>query len=95
VAEFLVEVFVQRDDGAAVERNAQHARVAAEEMTRERRPVRYLQSIFGPDDETCFLLYEADSIDAVREAAQRAGVAFERIAEATARPREPEPVRCP
>jgi hypothetical protein len=30
----------------------------------------------------CLLLYEADSADAVRAAAERAGVAFEHVAEA-------------
>lgn len=86
MAEFLVEMFVSREDGAAVETGAERARLAAEELTREGRPVRYVRSIFVPEDETCFFLYEAESADAVREAAQRAGVVFERIAEALAGP---------
>ena len=45
-------------------------------------PVRYLRSLFVPDDETCFLLYEAASAEAVRETVRRAGLAFERITEA-------------
>jgi len=79
--EFLVEVFVPRDGGAVVERSAERARLAAEELTRERRPVRYLQSIFVPDDETCFLLYEAESAEAARQAAALASIAFERVSE--------------
>lgn len=84
MAEFLVELYVSRTDEAAVERDAERARLAAEELTREGTPVRYLRSIFVPEDETCFLLFEAGSAEAVREAAQRAALQFERIAETAA-----------
>jgi hypothetical protein len=47
-------------------------------------PVRYVRAIFVPEDETCFLLYETGSADAVREAARRAGLGRERITEALA-----------
>jgi hypothetical protein len=57
--------------------------VAADELTREGKPVRFLQSIFLPADETCFYLYQATSVDAVREAAARAGLQVERINEAS------------
>jgi hypothetical protein len=60
--------------------------MAAEDLTREGIPVRY-RSIFVPKDETCFHLYEADSGEAVREAAQRAELPFDRIAEAVAEPK--------
>ncbi|MGH7359236.1 MAG: nickel-binding protein [Candidatus Rokuibacteriota bacterium] len=83
MAEFLVELYVSRTDAGAVELGAARARAAAEALTREGTPVRYLRSIFVPEDETCFL-YEAGSADAVREAAGRAGLAFERVAEAIA-----------
>jgi len=82
VAEFLVELYFSRTDGAAVERGAERARLAAEELTREGTPVHYLRSLFVPEDETCFFLYEAASADAVREAAGRAGLRFERVTEA-------------
>lgn len=77
-----MEQYVARWDRAAVERDATNARLAAEALTREGTPVRYLRFIFVPDDETCFHLYEAPSVDAVREAALRAAVPVERIAEA-------------
>ena len=41
-------------------------------------PVRYVRAIFVPEDETCFFLYEAGSVDAVRKAARRAGLGCER-----------------
>lgn len=86
MTEFLVELYVSRTDGAAVGRGAGRARRAAAELSREGTPVRYLRSIFVPEDETCFFLYEAVSADAVREAARRAQLPFERIAEAIAEP---------
>jgi ubiquinone/menaquinone biosynthesis C-methylase UbiE len=45
--------------------------------------VRYLQSFFVPEDETCFLLYEADSVDLVTEAVGRAGLRLEHVSAAT------------
>ena len=80
VPEFLVEFYVSRPDAAAVDSGAQRARAGAEELTREGTPVRYLRSIFVPEDETCFFLYDGASADAVREAATRAGLPFERVA---------------
>ncbi|MDQ3669189.1 MAG: DUF4242 domain-containing protein [Actinomycetota bacterium] len=82
--EFLVELYVPRTDAAAVEQGAARARLAAAELTREGTPVRYVRSIFVPEDETCFLLCEAGSVDDVRETARRAALSFERIAEALA-----------
>ncbi len=81
MAEFLVEFYVSRDDAGAVERGAERTRLAAEELTREGTPVRYLRSIFVPEDETCFFLYEAGSAAAVREAARRSTLSFEHVAE--------------
>jgi hypothetical protein len=78
--EFLIEQYVSRADTAAVERDAVRAREAAEELSRTGTPVRYLRSIFVPEDETCFLLYEADSASAVREAALRARLPVDRVA---------------
>lgn len=79
---FLLELYVSRTDGAGVERGAEQARLAAEVLSREGTPVRYLRSIFVPEDETCFYLYEAASAEIVREAARRASLRFERVAEA-------------
>jgi hypothetical protein len=85
VAEFLVELYVSRIDGAAVaESGARSARLAAEELAREGRQVRYLRSIFVPGDETCFFLFEATRVEDVEEAARRASLRVERVAEAIA-----------
>ena len=82
MTEFLVELYVPRTDPLAAESGAERARLAAEELTREGTPVRYLRSIFVPEDETCFALYEAVTAEAVREVARRAALRFEHVAEA-------------
>lgn len=79
MGEFLVELYVSRTDDAAVERGAAKARRAAQRLTREGTPVRYLRSIFVPEDEICFYLYEAETAESVREAARRAELPFERV----------------
>jgi hypothetical protein len=81
VPEYLVELYVSRTDAAATRRFATDARRAAEELTSEGTPVRYERSIFVPDDETCFHLYEAENAAVVRELVQRAGLPCGRIKE--------------
>lgn len=90
--EFLVELYVPQAGGAAaVDSKAVSARSAALELTREGRPVQYVRSIFVPEDETCFLLYEAATAGDVEEAARRASLAFDHVALAVAaRPPEDE-----
>jgi hypothetical protein len=56
---------------------ATRARSAAEQVNSKETPVRFLRSIFVPDDETCFHLFEGTA-SAVAEAASRAGIAHER-----------------
>jgi hypothetical protein len=84
----MVELYVSRGEAGAVERFARSAGLAADELSREGSPVRYLRSIFVPEDETCFYLYEAASAQVVLEAAQRAGLPFDRITEAVTSPSE-------
>jgi hypothetical protein len=81
VAEFLLELYVARTDVAGMNRAARQARMAADELTGEGMTVRCLRSIFIAEDETCFLLFEAASADAVRTAAGRAGLPCSYLAE--------------
>jgi hypothetical protein len=76
--EFLVELYVPRADRAGAEAAAERALSAAAELTREGTPVRYLRSIFVPEDETCFFLYEAASAEDVERATRRASLRLER-----------------
>ena len=82
MAEYLLELYISRGDPTTVADAAQRARAAAGEVSAEGSSVRYVRAIFVPEDETCFCLYEADSVETVREAAQRAALPFERITEA-------------
>lgn len=82
VGEFIAELYVPRADQAGADGLSRRVRAAAEELTREGTPVRYLRSIFVPADETCFVLCEAPSAGAVCETAARASLRFARIAEA-------------
>jgi Protein of unknown function (DUF4242) len=79
MAEYLLERYAPRSDSDAAAASADRARREAEQMSREGTPVRLVRSIFVPDDETCFELYEAESLDAVREAARRAELRVDRI----------------
>lgn len=74
-----MELYVGRTDGHTVERGAERVRLAAQEQTRQGMPVRYLRSIFIPEDETWFLLLEAVSADAVRGAIALAALRYERL----------------
>ena len=84
MAEFVLEFYASRLDVTEVRRRTRRARVAAEALMREGTPVRFLRSIYVPEDETCFVLYEAPSCDVVRRAAARADLSFERLARAVA-----------
>jgi hypothetical protein len=79
VAEFLVELYVSRVDGGRVDR-------AAEALTRAGTGLRCVRRIFVPEDETCFLLFEAPSLDDVREAACSAEITLARVSEAVTSP---------
>jgi hypothetical protein len=82
MAEYLIEQYVSRETPAIVEAGAKRARHAAAELKSEGHQVRHVRSIFVPEDETCFHLFEAETADAVREAARRAGLPIDRVTEA-------------
>jgi len=88
VAEFLVELYLPRSDPSAVAGAVAGARRAAEELTAAGTPVRFVRSIFVPEDETCFQLFEAASAEAVREAADRAELRVDRISRTDGSPEE-------
>ena len=79
---YLVETFLQR--GSAGERTARErrARSAAEELTRERTPIRFDRSIHVPEDEICFFIFDAPSGCDAALVAQRARLDAIRVVEA-------------
>lgn len=80
--EFLAEAYVARSAGAAGGLNARDIAQAAGRLTRQGRTVRLTRCIFVPDDEIGLYLFQAQSADAVRDAAASCGVRFERVVEA-------------
>jgi hypothetical protein len=82
VPEYLVEVYVSRDTTSTSSPEIDEVSLAANELTEEGTPVRFLQSIYVPEDETGFYLFQALSVEAVREASVRAGLRCEHISEA-------------
>ena len=55
---------------------------AADELTEQGVPVRYLGSVYVPEEECSFCCFEAHDAEAVREANRRAGVEFWRVVRA-------------
>lgn len=82
MSEFLLELSVSPTDSAAVALGGERLRRAARELTREGTPVQVLRWIVVRQKETCSVLSEAVSAEAVGAAARRAGLPFERVTEA-------------
>jgi hypothetical protein len=80
LAYYTVELPRPEDGWGRLEQLTARARKAAEELTRVGTPVRFLRSIYVPEDETCFHLYQAASPEHVREAARRANLPLENVA---------------
>jgi hypothetical protein len=89
MATFLLEFYVSPTAEAG--KRGEHARQVAEELSRQGTPVRYLRSIFVPQDETCFHLYEATSIESVRQVAERASLSCVHICEAVSEEARAQP----
>ena len=80
--QFVLELYVSRSDRDAMLARAEHARTCAKQVRGEGAAVRLSLVIFVPEDETCLLLYEADSVESVRRCADLAGLPVEHIVEA-------------
>ena len=61
---------------------AARAREAAGQLREEGTPIRFLRSVFVPEDDSCLFLYEALSAEAVGEAGRRAALGVERVSAA-------------
>jgi len=77
---YLVELHRPASGWQALQQLSAQARAAAELLNAEGTPVRFLRSIFVPEKDSCFFLYEGVSADAVGEAGRRAALAIGRIA---------------
>ena len=77
--EFLVETDASQEMAKAGVLRVDDITRAADEVSQPGTEVRFLRAIFVPEDETCFCPYVSSSADAVREAASRARLPFERM----------------
>jgi len=82
MAEYLVELYQPRLGADAISDAVERVREAARTLTAEGTPVRYVRTVFVPQDEVCFYVYEAESAEAAGEASRRAGLTIERVLEA-------------
>jgi hypothetical protein len=82
VPSYLVETYLPR--GRISERVAcdRRASRSAEQLTREHVPVRFEQSIYVPEDEICFFVFDAPSALIAERIARRAGLDPVRTVEA-------------
>ena len=80
MTKYLVEAYASRvSETADLEGRA---REAAAGLAATGSAIRHLTTIRVPDDEICFHLFEADSIESVRLASERADIVPQRIVEA-------------
>jgi hypothetical protein len=78
---YLVELATPASGWQDLQQLTSRARAGAEEMSREGAAIRFLRSIFVPEDQSCFFLYEGDSIETVGEAGRRIELRIVGIAE--------------
>jgi hypothetical protein len=82
VPSYLVETYLPRGritERAACERRASRT---AEQLARENVSVRFEQSIYVPEDEVCFFVFDAPSAQIAERIARRAGLDPVRTVEA-------------
>ena len=82
MARYLLEAYLPRGDRDALERAAARAEEAARRMTRSGTAVRHVRSIFVPEDETCFVLFEAATRADVLRTGRLASLPAARVSEA-------------
>jgi hypothetical protein len=82
VPSYLVETFLARGDAGERAARERRARAVAEDLTRAGVPVGFAGTIHIPEDEICFVLFDAASGRTAALAATRAGLNPFRIVEA-------------
>jgi hypothetical protein len=90
VPTYLVEAYTPHSHGQEARAAGRRARTAAEELSQEGEAIRYLRTTFLPDDETCFHLFEAASVEVVEKASGRAALGRARVVPAVEEDGEPD-----
>ena len=86
--DYLVEFYLARDEAADIAPAAERALTATAAMNGDGSTVRFLRSIFIPEDETGFHFFQAASPELVRDAAFRARLPLDRVIEVITTPEE-------
>jgi Protein of unknown function (DUF4242) len=95
VSTFVVERYLPSIETDQLVVLLDEVRRAARSMTEAGVPIRLLESLHLPSDETCFSLFDAPSADALAEAHRRAGISFDRIVAAVQVADDADPGRRP
>jgi hypothetical protein len=82
VPTYLVETYMPRSHAQGARAAGRRAEAAAEELSREGTPVRYVRTTFLPDDETCFHVFVAESTDSIEAFSRRAALGDVRVVRA-------------
>jgi hypothetical protein len=82
VPSYLVETYLARDDAGERDARERRARSAAEELTKGTARVHFDRSIYVPEDEICFFVFDAASGRDAALAAERALLDPIRVVEA-------------
>ena len=85
---YLVETYLARSRAGERTAREQRARTAAEKLTQERTRVRFDRSIYVPEDEICFFVFDAPSGREAALAAHRAELDPVRVVEAISSEKE-------
>jgi hypothetical protein len=80
---YLVETYLPKLGERDCQEAADRAQRTSAELSLEGIPVRYVRSLFVPEDETCFYIFEAESREAVATASRLAGLGYVRIVPVT------------
>lgn len=89
---YLVDVMPPSGELLDVQALASRIRASCTQLSSEGMPVRFLRSVFVPEDGSCLLVFEAASAEDVRLASERADLPPSRISRAIAQVRrEPAP----
>jgi hypothetical protein len=81
---YLAELFTSGHSFERLRADADRIRVAAEAFAAEGEPIRYLDSLLLPDEETGFHYFEAEGPEAVERVLHAAGFEADRISPAIA-----------
>jgi hypothetical protein len=82
VPSYLVETYLARGDAGERAARELRARQVTKELARKRSRVRFERSIYVPEDEICFFVFDAPTSRDAALTAQRAGLDPIRIVEA-------------